>query len=300
MLLPLHEAYESLRRVTPGSRPYGTERGTTHAKTRRALDDGLKSWADTLGALCQSLVRTLGERSLEPDISIFDVLTKPRFWKDAETVTARHLVGRGWVLQAYAGYTREPGPADAPTDSGSASRWVPPSGWCLLENASIVEYTGSAPIGERRNGEGRRIEFATERVYFPPSVVPVQGRHRGTYDDFRADLLQSLGVPEPYTREHLDAVAPIHREIAMALESWNSLLGAYSRGLEADTEISPPRIVCPPRLARPSAGETAHRPLHPPELVTSGSLRRPRPSRRPAAPDSRPPWPWRPPASRPR
>jgi hypothetical protein len=36
-------------------------------------------------------------------------------------------------------------------------------------------------------------------------------------------------VPEPYTREHLDAVAPIHREIAMALDSWNNLLVAYTR-----------------------------------------------------------------------
>ena len=215
----MHEAYESLPRLAPGSRPYGTERGATHSQTRRALDDGLKSWAETLGALCQSLVRTLGERSLEPDISIFDVMTRPRFWKDAETVTARHLVGRGWVLQANAG--------------------DPPSGWCLLEDASIVEYTGSGPVVERRNGEGRRIDFANDKVYSPPTVVPAGGRHRGAYDDFRADVLRSLGVPEPYTREHLDAVAPIHREIALALGGWNGLLGAYSRRLETDAAISP-------------------------------------------------------------
>jgi hypothetical protein len=218
----MHEAHESLRRSAQGSRPYGTERGTTHAATRQILDDGLKSWAQTLGALCQSLVRTLRERSVEPDISIFNVLTKSRFWKDAETETARHLIGRGWVLQAYAGHST--------TD---VSDPVLPSGWCLLEDASIVEYTGTAPTGERRNDAGRRIDFATDKVRFPPSNVASGGRHRGSYDDFRVDLLRSLGVAEPYTREHLDAVAPIHREIAAALESWNSLLGAYTRGLES-------------------------------------------------------------------
>jgi hypothetical protein len=232
----MHEAYESFRPGAPGSRPYGTERGNTHVKTKQALDDALTTWSETLSALCRSLVSTLRERSSEPDISIFDVLTKPRFWTDGETETARHLVGHGWVLQTSTGSATTGGLHRAPTapstDMYAPPRTIAPTGWCLLESASIVEYTGTAPVGERRNGEGRRIDFATDRVQFPPSSAASSGRYHGSNKDYRADLLRHLGVPEPYTREHLDAVAPIHREIALALGSWNNLLGAYARGLD--------------------------------------------------------------------
>jgi hypothetical protein len=118
----------------------------------------------------------------------------------------------------------------------TATRRDPSSGWCLLENASILEYTGTAPTGERRNGEGRRIDFTTDRVHFPPASVPPSGQYRGAATDYRADLPRDLGVPGPYTREHLGAVAPIHRDIVVALEGWNNLLGAYARrlGIEPD------------------------------------------------------------------